>query len=298
MPSAKRAKDAVPELGSECDEICMRALTEGDLDAAHGLSVSIGWPHRRSDWAAVLAVGHGYGAHDGIGRLVGTAMWWLIGTTMAMIGMVIVAPGLQGRGVGRRLMQAVLTATQGRALKLNSTAAGLDLYRSLRFRPIGAIEQHQGVARAARRRMATTVKLRAFSPADWPAVAELDRVAHGVDRGHILKALLGHATGLLVERDGSLSGFAHCRPFGRGHVIGPIIAVDEGAAIALTSAILAAHAGQFLRVDVPEGMHGFRRFLESWGLLPTGGATIMIKGREPSRTGKAHIFGLINQAIG
>jgi hypothetical protein len=134
--------------------------------------------------------------------------------------------------------------------------------------------------------------------ADWPAAARLDRAAHGIDRGYVLGALLGEAEGLVAERDEGLMGFAYCRPFGRGRAIGPIIAVDEETAIALASPLLATHAGEFLRADIPEGMSGFRHFLEGCGLLPAGGATIMIKGRAPRRTGKARIFGLFNQAIG
>jgi ribosomal protein S18 acetylase RimI-like enzyme len=290
-------KDAISPVRDE--QICLRALEESDLSAAHGLSVALGWPHRLADWRAVFAIGHGYCAHDAIGRLVGTAMWWPIGTAFATIGMVIVAPGLQGQGLGRRMMGAVLAAAQGRTLQLNATAVGLALYASQGFRPIGAIEQHQGIARPPKAQSSVAIAVRPCTAEDWPSIAEFDRAAHGTDRRNVLGALTGKAAvGAVGERDGRLAGFAFCRPFGRGHVIGPIIAADEETAIAVTAPFVTAHAENFLRTDIPAGMPAFSRFIEKCGLLPTGHATTMVKGRRPRRSGSVRVFGLVSQAIG
>jgi GNAT superfamily N-acetyltransferase len=288
--------DAISPLENE--QICLRVLEEDDLDAAHGLSVAVGWPHRRGDWHSAFEIGHGYCAYDAIGRLMGTAMWWPIGTTFATIGMVIVAPGLQGQGLGRRMMNAVLEAAPGRTLQLNATAAGMALYESQGFRPAGSIQQHQGIARPANGRSPAAIGLRPCTDGDWTSIAALDRAAHGIDRRDILRALTSEAVGTIGERDGRIAGFAFCRPFGRGHVVGPIVAADEGTAIALTSPFITTHAGHFLRADIPEGMADFSRFIEECGLLPAGRACTMIKGRKPHRSKGARVFALVNQAIG
>ncbi|SEE42726.1 Acetyltransferase (GNAT) domain-containing protein [Rhizobiales bacterium GAS191] len=289
-------KDATSPFRNE--QICLRAMEEADLGAAHSLSVAVGWPHRHGDWRAVFEIGHGYCAHDAIGRLVGTAMWWPIGAAFATIGMVIVAPSLRGQGLGRQMMSAVQEAAQGRTLQLNATLAGMKLYKSQGFRAIGAVRQYQGVARPAKWHSSADILVRPSTAEDWASIAELDRAAHGVDRRNVLRALTGDAAGAIGERDARVTGFAFCRPFGRGYVIGPIVAFDEETAIALAAPFVMAHAGYFVRADIPEGMTGLSCFLEECGLLPAGGGTTMIKGRAPRRSGRVRVFGLINQAIG
>jgi GNAT superfamily N-acetyltransferase len=296
MVSPMSGKGVISPARSE--QMSLRDLEDSDLDAAHGLSVAIGWPHRRGDWRAVFDIGRGYCAHDAIGRLAGTAMWWPMGTAFAAIGMVIVAPGLQGHGLGRRLMHAVLGAAHGRTLQLNATAAGMPLYASQGFQPIGVIQQHQGIARTAKVHNSPAVAVRPCTVEDFASVAALDRAAHGTDRRDLLRALTGGAAGIIGERDGRPAGVAFCRPFGRGHMIGPILAADDEAAIAVTAPLVAAHPGHFLRADIPLGAADFARFIEECGLLPTERVTTMIKGREPFRAGAVRVFGLVNQAIG
>ncbi|MBV9247858.1 MAG: GNAT family N-acetyltransferase, partial [Acetobacteraceae bacterium] len=98
--------------------------------------------------------------------------------------------------------------------------------------------------------------------------------------------------------DGRVIGFAYCRSFGRGAVVGPIIAGDEAMALALVAPFLSRHAGGFLRVDIPEDAPALARLLEEGGLFPAGRATTMIRGRKPRHSGHARVFGLISQGIG
>ena len=37
----------------------LRPMTKRDLDAAHALSVEVGWPHRPEDWRFVFSIGSG-----------------------------------------------------------------------------------------------------------------------------------------------------------------------------------------------------------------------------------------------
>jgi predicted N-acetyltransferase YhbS len=283
---------------TKIEQISMRPLTQDDVDAAHFLSVAVGWPHRAADWRAVLAVGQGLCAEDAVGRLAATAMWWPMGNKVAAVGMVIVAPNAQGQGLGRRLMHAVFEATQRQTLKLNATAAGESLYISEGFRPIGTVQQYQGIARPVVLPDRAAFPVRAATQADGAAIAALDRAALGCDRATILKILTGNAEGLVREHDRRIIGFAYCRSFGRGAAIGPIVAADEATAQALVAPFLGGHAGGFLRVDIPEDAPALARLLEEGGLFPAGRATTMIRGRKPPRSSRARVFGLINQGIG
>jgi GNAT superfamily N-acetyltransferase len=278
--------------------IRLRELEKGDLDAAHGLSVAVGWPHRLSDWQAIFAIGRGHCAYDAIGRLVGTAMWWPMAPAFATVGMVIVDPGFQGQGLGRRLMQAVMRAARGRTLQLNSTMAGMKLYESEGFRATGTLKQHQGISRPPRQWISASAAVRPSAAEDWAAILKLDRAASRHDREDILRVLTRDATGSICECDGRITGFAFCRSSGRGLVIGPVIATDAATAIDLARPFVAEHAGQFLRVDIPDGSTDFSRVMEECGLHCAGRAVTMIKGAAPPRGERAKIFGLVNQAIG
>jgi predicted N-acetyltransferase YhbS len=283
---------------SAIDRITFRALSDSDVETAHRLSVAVGWPHRAEDWRAVLLAGHGLCALDATGRVVGTAMWWPMGADFATVGMVIVSPELQGRGLGRKLMRAVLGAAPYATLQLNATVAGLPLYRSEGFRPIGTVEQYQGVALPVVPKCPPGRAVRSTTEADWPSVVALDRLGHGHDREAILVALTRQAAGALCLHGGRATGYAFCRPFGRGAAIGPVIANDEETAIALIRFLVSSHTGRFLRIDIPVGYADLARLLQASGLGPAGRVTTMIKGPRKHPSSRTKVFALVNQAIG
>ncbi|KFC70551.1 putative acyltransferase [Bosea sp. LC85] len=278
--------------------IDIRAMTEADLGQAHQLSIAVAWPHRPEDWRLVFEVGYGLIACDRIGRALGTAMWWPFGEHFATIGMVITSPRLQARGAGRRLMDTIFEQSGQRDLRLNSTREGYRLYRSLGFEPIGRVFQHQGRVEDAGPATDSTITVRPVVVDDLDAIARLDAMAYGADRTRVIKALMPQSIGTIHERNGEAVGFALCRRFGRGHVVGPIVAEDDMAAIALTRPHVQAHEGEFLRVDTAMEQGLFGGFLESCGMMIHDTVTTMIRGNNHAARGTMHTFGLINQALG
>jgi GNAT superfamily N-acetyltransferase len=277
----------------------LRRMTKNDLNAAHALSVEVGWPHRPEDWRFVFSIGSGVVAHDEAERIVGVAMWWAFGATAGTIGMVIVSPRLQTRGTGSRLMDAVIEEAGDRVLQLNATKEGLRLYEAKGFVPIAKVQQYQGIA-ANPSGAAKPVKglVRNLNEEDWPAVAALDRAACGADRSLMLRELQTSAVGQVLEVNSKLTGFSLCRTFGRGHVVGPIVATDDDAAIALLRPHLADHAGRYLRVDTSSADSAFTRFLTDHGLTTSSGVVTMTRGPAWRSRGPARIYGLVNQALG
>lgn len=279
-------------------ELAIRPMTEADIGQAHQLSIGVSWPHRAEDWRLILAVGHGFVACDAIGRALGSAMWWPFGEHFATCGMVITSPRLQMQGAGRRLMDTIFEQSGDRDLRLNSTRAGYRLYRSLDFQPIGRVFQHQGKALDTAPALSSKIEVRAVTSDDEAGIARLDAAAYGADRSRVIAALMGVASGTLVERDGDIVGFALCRRFGRGHVVGPIVAEDDETAISLVQPHVWAHEGQFLRVDTAQEQGAFGGYLESCGLTMYDTVTTMIRGRNHGPLGKARTFGLVTQALG
>jgi hypothetical protein len=86
--------------------------------------------------------------------------------------------------------------------------------------------------------------------------------------------------------------------FGRGHLLGPVVAADETTAIALVQPHVKRNAGRFLRVDTPYYLAAFSRFLDNSGLVLVGRAISMVRGVEPGRSDEVRMFGLISQALG
>jgi ribosomal protein S18 acetylase RimI-like enzyme len=279
-------------------DIDIRAMTEADLVQAHQLSIGVGWPHRPEDWRLVLEVGHGFVACDAIGRALGSAMWWPFGEHFATCGMVITSPRLQAQGAGRRLMDTIFEQSGARDLRLNSTRAGYRLYRSLGFEPVGRIFQHQGRAQLSEPPTGDEIAVRDIVAADRDAITRLDGMAYGADRARVIAALMAQSAGTIVERNGEAVGFALCRRFGRGHVVGPIVAEGDAMAIALTRPHVAAHEGAFLRVDTAQEQGLFGGFLEASGMMIFDSVTTMIRGRNHGAQGAARTFGLVNQALG
>ncbi len=278
-------------------EALLRPLAESDLWAAHGLSVEIGWPHRPEDWRFIFEIGHGFVACDGIDRVLGSAMWWPFGERFATVGMVLVSPRLQAQGAGKRLMEEVFAAAEGRDLRLNATHAGYRLYESIGFEPIARVFQHQGFAKSVTP-LADNTGVRWMTEADWDKLPALDLAAYGADRSRMLKRLRESSFGTICERDGRAVGFALCRPFGRGHIIGPIIAEDDRMAIALSTPHVGVHAGTFLRADTAYGSGDFAHFLEEIGLVAVDHVTTMVRGQNPTSIGEGRIFGVVTQALG
>jgi hypothetical protein len=222
-------------------------------------------------------------------------MWFLMGDTHAAIGMVITSPRLQDLGAGRWLMGHVLAQVGTRSLVLNATRAAYRLYISLGFTPLSPSYQHDGVVTVIPPGPADA---RPARPGDHGALLALDTAAMGFSRPDVLGRLLDMSAGAVVESDGQVAGFALCRRFGRGHVIGPVVAETEADAIALVRHFVATCQGEFLRVDTREPEGPFRDFLVAAGIKHIDTVTRMGLGPMPEPVGRAQSFALVSQSLG
>lgn len=267
------------------------------LVTAHSLSAAVGWPHRPEDWAFSLDLGHGFVALDGE-DVIGTILWWPFGDDHATLGMIIVAGAWQGRGCGRRLMEAAFAEIGPRQVLLNATKEGLPLYAKMGFEDVGVIGQHQGVPNGlAANEPLDGASIRALQPEDLERAMDLDAEATGWRREGLLRRLAAVGGGLVLERDGRLAGYALSRRFGRGHVIGPVVASDDGVARALIGAWIASHGDGFVRIDTPVSS-GLAEWLTSHGLLKVDDAVTMSRGASANQRPSPHLFALASQALG
>lgn len=271
------------------------ALRPSHLPRALELSQALQWPYRLEDWAFALELGRGL-AVEIEGRLASTALWWPYGERHASAGMIIVADQDQRKGIGGILMDALLAGAAGRTIVLNSTVEGFALYSRLGFVPYGHVNQHQ--AHLARPPAVEPAEgLRRAGADDWSAIHDLDRAATGMDRRRLIDALLAMSEVRVIDRGGRITGYGCVRQWGRGVVIGPIVAADPADAQALIAASAAPYAGSFVRLDVPDAA-GLSPWLEMIGLPRVNQVVSMVLGDLPQPASGAGLFALSNQSLG
>jgi len=280
--------ETIARLHIDTFELTLRDIKEVDPKLLHALSVSVGWPHRDSDWQMLLELGQGLAAVDEIGRVVGTVMWLRYDADFAMVCMLITLPRLQEQGAGSWLMEKAHELNKGAVFGLNATREAKRLYRSLGYGYEQKILRCQGEATpeaSAAGMAASSAKVeglvRPLAAGDHDSLLRLDHAATGHDRAVAYQALLPVSRGQVLVRNGEIVAFSLCRPFGRGHVIGPIIAASEDDAIAVSRAHVEAHAGSFLRADTPASNTVFTNFLVGSGMQIHDSATSMGLGRVP-----------------
>ena len=239
----------------------------------------------------------GVAAVDAGGALIGTALAWRFGREQGAIGLIAVSPVAQRQGLGRRLTTAALNCLEGRTVVLHATAAGLPLYKTLDFVAEGIVRQHQGAAHGASLMpLSPGQRLRPIGRSDTAAFAALDQAATGLDRSELMHALLEVSGGVVLEDRGAVAGFALFRRFGNGHVIGPVVAPDVASAQVLVGHLIGQHAGEFIRIDVPEAA-GLSDWLQQLGLANAGPAIRMVRG-PLSRSNAITTYALAAQALG
>jgi GNAT superfamily N-acetyltransferase len=275
------------------EQISLEAMETEHLDGAVLLSREAGWPHRREDWELVLSVSEGIVALQD-GRVVATTIMTPFGSDAAAINMVIVDAAMRGRGLGRRLMDAALERAGTRSCRLVATKEGLPLYEKLGFVAVGEIVQHQGQA------------LKVVAPAnvswarddDYEKICSLDRTACGLDRSKLMSVLRHAAQFAVIREKGEVAAFAGLRAFGRGLVIGPVVASSSQQAKDLIQFMLAHHDGNFVRLDTDLST-GLGPWLSEHGLVHVGGGIPMQHGSRLERAETSYrTYALVNQALG
>ncbi len=234
--------------------------------------------------------------HDG--QLVGVAFTCHQGD-WSSIGLVIVRDDHQGKGIGRHLMRLCLDATAPRTPILNATELGAPLYQSLGFVDFARIQQHQGVADLSGLAPAKDdVPIRTLGATDHAELIRLANAGSGLDRTAVLTDLLHDAEQAVgIEHAGQLQGIALLRRFGRGHIVGPVVAGDVNQAQRLIEHLLQQIPGLFVRFDILADC-GLAAWLESLSLPCVDRAPRMVLGTPPAANPDVQQFALVTQAIG
>lgn len=258
----------------------LRPMTPDDLDAAVALSRSVGWQHTHTDWERLRFWSEG-GCYvideDGRG-LVGTVTTTPYSIDLGWIGMVIVAPDRQRRGLGGQLLRAAidhLVAQGVQRIMLDASDSGRPLYERSGFRVVCKIERWQG-------RASTYLgpRARAMRPDDVAAVLAEDRALFGLARGHILIRLLEEFPDLAwVDRQGTrINGYLMGQRRQHGVQLGPWMSWDVAAGERLLRVALEQLQGEPVTLHIPDSNGRARLLVENHNLRKTAQRTRMIYG--------------------
>ena len=252
------------------EPFAQNTLTAADTHACWQLSQALRWPHREADWQQFISWAKAHGAALAVradGRLIGCGLAWQWGHEQGSIGMVIVDNAWQRRGIGKQLFKGLLQALEGRDVMLQATAQGRPLYESLGFAAIGHARQFHGhwqppAEAGPSSSIAADELTRLMQPQDVPALLAYDRLERGLARPALLQALLAQMDAdercaVSVDAHGRLCGYGILRRFGRGWVVGPLLADGADRAVALVKRLTQERTGDFIRIDLAAHTRAF-----------------------------------------
>jgi GNAT superfamily N-acetyltransferase len=201
---------ATPNDGAVCGQICYDAFST--LNAKHGFPCDFPGPEVAAGILSMMFSSPDFYclvAESG-GRIVGSNCLDER-STIAGIGPITIDPSAQNRGVGRKLMQAVMDraiARRAAGIRLVQAAfhnRSLSLYTSLGFDVREPLSCVQGTPRE---RNIPGCTVRTAQPADLEACNVVARRVHGFDRGTELAQAVQQGTAKVVERAGRITGYA------------------------------------------------------------------------------------------
>lgn len=198
----------------------------------------------------------------------------------AFLGLYLCLPAFRGQGIGYALWKHALEHAGPRTVGLDGVADQQANYARSGFVRTGSTTRLEGRLPAG-----DPSGIRDLGAGDLAAAAALDRAANGVERPAFLEAWLGESptrTSVVLEGQGGIAGLATARACRAGCKIGPVVAPDLEAALALAAAAARRIGAEDAIIDVPEDQPEFRAALEDLGFVPTFATARMYRGAIPA----------------
>jgi ribosomal protein S18 acetylase RimI-like enzyme len=247
---------AFPKLAAD-PPFTLRRMTPEDLPSADALRSAAGWNQTPADLARLLAWEPACCFVATVkDTIVGTATATCYGTELAWIGMVLVAPECQRRGIGRWLVERCLAELDDRGIgcvRLDATPAGQPVYSRLGFVPEWSLARWQQTEANAPR-MPERVALCDLRLTDWEELALPDRKAFGADRARCLRGLAEdcHAARVVIDDQQIPRAYGMLRPGSLADYLGPVVAASPTEGRALVFDLVSRSRHDKLFWDIPD----------------------------------------------
>jgi GNAT superfamily N-acetyltransferase len=215
MLQAVVVRQAEPGDAELCGALCFEAFN--DINKRHGFGCDFPGPEVSTSVLKTMF------SHPNFYCVVAESEGRLAGSncldersTIAGVGPITINPQIQNRGIGKKLMQAVLDRAVDRRLagvRLVQAAfhnRSLSLYTRLGFDVREPLSCMQG---RTLERSVPGCTVRGAQAGDVAACNSISRQVHGFDRGQELIEAVDQGTALVVERHGRISGYASSLAF-------------------------------------------------------------------------------------
>lgn len=251
-----------------------------DIDAGLRLCRLSQWDQVRRDWERFV-VGESSSATVALvdDRVMGTAATSRYGTRFGWIGMVLVDPASQGRGVGASLLRHTLDELRDVAVvRLDATPAGHPLYVRQGFAdecPLLRMERTVGAPV-----MTADSSVSLMTPADLQEIGSMDLGVFGAPRAGLLEWMYAGAPeyAVVARRNERIAGYVLGRHGFQFEHLGPIIAADAHLASTMTATCLSRYSDRPFIIDATGHDAAWLHFLDQAGFREQRPFTRMYRG--------------------
>lgn len=286
------------------NDVSLRRMTEADLAAADALRRLAGWNQTPEKWRCLLRVepqGCFVAEHDS--EVIGTVTATTYGQALAWIGMMLVHPAHQRRGIGTRLIRQVLEYLQHRGIeciKLDATPLGRPVYEKVGFVAESTLTRYQRPAGSERRAPELAVgRTRNLGEADWEAVERLDTPAFGACRLHLLRNLTPLSRSALVwPAQGRVLGWGVLRRGANADHLGPLVCGSAEGSRPLVAALLDVAGNSPVVWDVLDQNEAAKAAAGRFGFTPIRNLTRMRLGPNSVTGDPQSQFAIVDPAVG
>jgi GNAT superfamily N-acetyltransferase len=250
--------------------ITYRSMRPEDIPAGLSLCRFAGWNQIERDWQLFLKINPDgcLVAVDEIGRVVGTVTTVPYQHYFTWIGMVLVHPEMQRKGIGTQLLREALRFSDDtETAKLDATPAGREVYLKLDFKDEYQISRMY-IGEHSKKSLPESYA-RPIQTKDLSGILKMDREVFGADRRLLLKSNMEGAPqyAFVVEKQGEIMGYCFGRPGYNFNHLGPVIADDPEIAMHLLSAALQKGDGKPTVLDILDHTPEWTRFVSSLGFV-------------------------------
>ncbi|WP_369902545.1 GNAT family N-acetyltransferase [Bacillus manliponensis] len=273
----------------------VRQLDKRHIPNMLGLNESVGWLQHPSfteeQYKMFLSIGKLFG-HFHENDLISSIALFPYEKGFTSIGMLIVHPKFQKKGLGTALLNSFLNETP--PFLLVATDMGAPLYEKHGFHTVTFIHRLE-------RKKSTTINsffsIKDITSYDLPTLVEMDYIASGAHRSHLYKTLLDQAHfAFKIERRDRVEAFAFCFIKGDTLCVTPLIAKYEEDALHLVLSICEKWSGT-VRVDVPASQTNFLHQLHTYEFQETLRSPLMMKGSVQLPGNRKFLFAMMDAAL-
>jgi predicted N-acetyltransferase YhbS len=295
-------------------DVDFRAMQPGDIESGLQLCRLAGWDQVQRDWERFISDENATvslaiypktqspsSSSSGVEarQIIGTVATIRYGAEFGWIGMLLVHPDVQGRGVGAVLLGHATAELAGvPSIRLDATPAGHILYRKHGFVDEFPLRRMEATSVVIERSQHSSIA--PLKHADLAEVVAFDRPAFGAPRADVLAWMLdgAPACGFVARRGGQVVGYVVGRDGHEFNHLGPIVAVDASLAVELARTCLAVRPGKAVVIDSASDAAEWRSFLEQAGFHEQRPYIRMYRGGTPTLSSKSQQFAILGPEFG